>query len=1660
MRMNFELLPHDTRVILISYLNAFKILRIGISISTQTDIEGVSDLLAWSTSNDEIDEEHTQSFIPIIEEAAVKPLSTDPDDNRDQLPPTNSELCLVCQDKGSRRSKMVSLSKDGKAELAIRLESFRNLKNQGYIFPDEVFEYRLPADISEFLKSKDFKAHKTCLLRYNGEKLKRAKDSASRYVLSNNASMDVTEPTDSTVASPSNVHTRASSGSIPIQVGEKLCIFCGTTEVRDPKHPTNNKLLHKAGDKNIRDKSYPEKLTQDWLEKAIAIGKTNVIVHLSSGDVRATECYYHAECLKAFHNDFNKAFITQAQHTNPGSDQQTNEFITLCATESLRNYISDSDSSSFTVAELENVYNEAVRNISPSSSVHSTRFAAYLEENKLKLDIEILQKTAGLPYKIIRKSTFQIPASSDDLFESMRKVALEIRKEIKATHLSSICMADLPRNETFTCEKLKMLITLICTRNPSFTDIAEPYETICQLIAMHFKADPRASRLIAASSATHGRVARTKEAPIIRYTTMKAYSTIRSKVLHNTLARKGISISYSRMMEFTKELTAISNELFTRSFDCVLPSRVRLGIFTVFCVDNVDKNSRSVYSKRNFHGTSCSVLQFPSQHCPGIKRFKKKYHELTKAEKTTMYSAALDNYLTIDTNVTLEKCGLHGGIQTVNYDSDWIENISESYQESFNDQLSWVSLVADHVSDGDVDMECTCPLSFVAFECKKDAEVQGMAAGRETVENDQIINCILPVLEQEAHSVSLEYHLLLLFKKYSSYINPDQTVVMCADQPLYAIHKQLQWQHSNKFLKTNSTAANVFFFLGPMHIEQVMYQITGQLVTGTGFDDALKAAGLDIVGIVKALTDAKNLKRARYAGHLIASVIQCLLVDAYSKEIDESTRQLIQFDVWLKQKTDTNSMYYKGILNHLINLNLLIKSIRVADFDLFTAVLEEACPLIFALDHTHYSRWVPVFVHELKLLKVSDPDLYEEFRKGNFVVSKTNIPFSKIALDQCHEQNNKIIKSRSGLEDQLNKEDKGFLRQLENIMPEIIDYLQDMDNLGGWSKTSHDESHPNFIKKFMKDVKSVYSKISTNPFLMTIPKRINSDVIFPACVLEGMEQVFTIGKPLVTQYVQNRIILGTESVINTKISVNSLKLPREAEKHIKDNPVMALKPEIETKLRDATTHRPHLAKKVFEREFTGGPEALIKDGHAFKGTKSNILKCILPEKSTDDSFENLQFDALVVDLSVEVRSNARMITGGSYTFKRFAVSVLDSIAARFGKYGVTQIDVVADFYFDPSIKSGTRDQRGTSSRHVFNPDDIIPDNFEEMLNNSDFKDDLNQLFCCIDVLMNWAWGGDFAVTDGEYILERISGNISKRKILFQPNITSLEEADNRMLLHIRDLLDLRSKTTILVRTLDSDVVVLLTAFFLQFSQYNVDVVLSVEFGTGAARKIYSINSVYNHLGEGESLGIMFFHAFTGCDSTSFIFRKGKQSIFDAWMKSSYRDELTMIFQFLSWRPDVSRIKLYFPVICKFIKNLYGCKSTNESLDAFKLRLFKNSSKTNMRELPPTSRSLFLHVLRSCYQAGWIWSNTINQEPNPPLNEFGWIESENGLKIQWIDEDNFEETTPMLLNLAIKTCSCQFQETSDLSKKCINCSCFKAGVKCLNQCKCSRSCQNV
>ena len=471
--------------------------------------------------------------------------------------------------------------------------------------------------------------------------------------------------------------------------------------------------------------------------------------------------------------------------------------------------------------------------------------------------------------------------------------------------------------------------------------------------------------------------------------------------------------------------------------------------------------------------------------------------------------------------------------------------------------------------------------------------------------------------------------------------------------------------------------------------------------------------------------------------------------------------------------------------------------------------------------------------------------------------------------------------------------------------------------------------------------------------------------------------------------------------------------------------------------------------------FSGAPDCLIKDGLSYHSDKSVIIKLIVPVAASKlcKEAEYPKSHSYIADLSVEIRSFAAIFESTGKTYRDFVIFVLEKIAQKANKMEATQIDIVADFYHDLSIKAGTRNSRGQGSRELFTLETFLPDDFEKCFENNSFKCDLNNCFARPDILAAWGWQRDYCVTKERFVIERTNGSFSERLICLQPNCQSLEEADNRIVVHIRDVICMRGHSSILVRTNDSDVVVILISFMVQFLEYNKAASVTVEFGTGDTRRFISINECLEHLGENVALALNFFHAFSGADSTSSFYRKGKTVLYNSWMNYPMFEDLTSTFQKLSWLPSDETIKESLLMIQNFLYYVYRPSSNpspQNDLDELRMDLFKSSTTNSFRDLPPSTDGLGLHVRRSAYQSGWVWGNSISQEKCPSIEESGWIVESGKIGFRW--SISFD---PNMIIKVTKSCKCK--QGSSKTKKCNSCSCAKSNVACLEQCDCVRTC---
>ena len=142
-------------------------------------------------------------------------------------------------------------------------------------------------------------------------------------------------------------------------------------------------------------------------------------------------------------------------------------------------------------------------------------------------------------------------------------------------------------------------------------------------------------------------------------------------------------------------------------------------------------------------------------------------------------------------------------------------------------------------------------------------------------------------------------------------------------------------------------------------------------------------------------------------------------------------------------------------------------------------------PWMFALDHTHYSRWLPVHIRDMTTLTEKHQDILAEFKSGNFVVHKTRNKFSAMALDQCHEQNNAMVKGSGGAIGLTGNQ--GALRRWMVAGPEIArittefeeQCIHQQDDTGNTGHHHHDQQ-PAVQTAFLKEVRALCDGVGRN----------------------------------------------------------------------------------------------------------------------------------------------------------------------------------------------------------------------------------------------------------------------------------------------------------------------------------------------------------------------------------------------------------------------------------------------------------------------------------------------------------------------------------------------------------------------------------------------------
>jgi hypothetical protein len=117
---------------------------------------------------------------------------------------------------------------------------------------------------------------------------------------------------------------------------------------------------------------------------------------------------------------------------------------------------------------------------------------------------------------------------------------------------------------------------------------------------------------------------------------------------------------------------------------------------------------------------------------------------------------------------------------------------------------------------------------------------------------------------------------------------------------------------------------------------------------------------------------------------------------------------------------------------------------------------------------------------------------------------------------------------------------------------------------------------------------------------------------------------------------------------------------------------------------------------------------------------------------------------------------------------------------------------------------------------------------------------------------------------------------------------------------------------------------------------------------------FHVNSIHARLGERKAKALPFFHAFTGSDTTSSFYGRGKKSMWDAWdvypdVTETFTHETNNTF--LPFEPSL------FEKIERFVVLAYDKSNSATSVNTAQRQLFTKKTR-ELENIPPTQVRIY------------------------------------------------------------------------------------------------------
>lgn len=714
--------------------------------------------------------------------------------------------------------------------------------------------------------------------------------------------------------------------------------------------------------------------------------------------------------------------------------------------------------------------------------------------------------------------------------------------------------------------------------------------------------------------------------------------------------------------------------------------------------------------------------------------------------------------------------------------------------------------------------------------------------------------------------------------------------------------------------------------------------------------------------------------------------------DVYSCNDAEALLKLLVSAIESLQRKSQTAQLWLQYFNCVTVALQFIEAERLGNWNLHLSCVKQMLPIFHAAGHSNYCKGAQIYLQDMiNLEEIMDHSEFITFtEEGLFTVRRTDKAWSGIWSDMTIEQTlMRVLKTGAQSATHGRSVSDSVLSRFIQGMPyayDVMDQLESFANSRCASSDQHTDVTSARQKKDEEDVKSFKTWLQVHGLFDDRPGKLmslstglvaDSTVDCHKAVEKGLQSMSKMVGVDAESYKFSK-----KNCVKTLASIKPVCV-------IDNEPITVNTSLLFQRIVAAMINNKNLVKTALLHELAPFPMSLFND------------KGLMRESNKSELYKSLQFTTFVKPDPAE---HEFVIDGGYLLHKvrwRKNVScqqIFEDYASFIHNHYSTNAAIVFDGYNPENfgVKSYERYRRvreKTSQELKFTESMIVPRNKELFLSNIKNK-------------------ARFVM----YLITHL------KKFTNLRTCQAIEDADTLIFHTALNIAEESGKKVIIVGT-DVDLAALV-----------IDLTPSDKYIALWKPKILKTPDVLYEANKNIKLKsiLLFAHAFSGCDTVSSIFNKGKHSLLNLILKDpTLREEVDKFYKAQSTSDEIKEAGE------KVMLQLFGSneKSINECrIDRFSVSVTSAKS-VNLATLPPTSSASHQHSLRTYYQVQTWLKNPLR------ASDWGWEKTET----LFLPIKTTEPLAPSEL-LKLIHCSCTM---SGCTK---SCSCRKAGMKCTRACK--------